>query len=80
MNKHIVVQRYNRILFNNKKEQNTDTYNNMNESQVHFFLGKVARYKSYILHDSILFHFGKGKTVGTENKSVMPRGWGRGKS
>ena len=41
-----------------------------------FFLVKVIRYKTYISHDSILLHFGKGKTVGVENKSVMPRGWG----
>lgn len=34
---------------------------------------------AFLLHDSILFHFGKGKTVGTENKSEMPRGWGQKK-
>lgn len=42
----------------------------MNESQMHFFLANVARYKSYIPHDSPLFHFGKGKTVGMDGKLI----------
>ena len=26
---------------------------------------------------TILFHFGKDKTIGTENKSVVDKGWGK---
>ena len=34
--------------------------------------------KSYIVHDSIITTFWKGKTVGKENRPVVARGWGLG--
>lgn len=51
----------------------------MNEPQMHFLLVKVARYKNYILHDFILFHFGKGncrdrKKISDVQRLGMERG------
>ena len=47
------VQPYNRILFNNKKEQTTDRSNNVDESQKHLCYAKKIKTKEYILYDSI---------------------------
>ena len=59
MNKQIVIQAYNGIFFSNKKEQTIDTLNNMDEAQMHLYLVKVARYKGYMLYNSIYIPFWK---------------------
>lgn len=72
MDKQIVVYPYYRTLFSNKKEWNSNTWNNMNESWKNYAKWKKQTQKTtYNLCDSIYTKFWKNKTIITESRSVI---------
>lgn len=66
----------NGILLGNKKELITDLRNKIDRFQMHYALWKKPDSKGYVLYDSIYITSWKGKTVRSENRSVVARGWG----
>lgn len=61
------------IVLNNKKKFIPDTCNHMDKSQNHYAKWKRAKYKEYILHDSIYIKFYKRQMM-SESRSVVASG------
>ena len=57
MDKQTVAYPSNAILLNNRKEQTTNTCNNMDESQLHYVDWKKPVTEEYVLCDSIYMKF-----------------------
>lgn len=67
-------QMLNGIVVGNKKEQITDINSNVDASWMSYAkLTKPNRKATYCLN-SLIWYSGKGKTLGTETKSVIARG------
>lgn len=74
MDKHIVVQPYNRILISKNKEQISNTINNMNQSQKHNTNSKKLDIKAAYCMIPFIRCSGKEKSIGKEVRSVVARG------
>lgn len=55
-----------------KKEQAIDTFNNIDESQLHYAKRKNCYSNNYMI--PFICHSGKGTTIALENKLVVSRG------
>lgn len=62
------------ILLNNKKEQTTDIYSNMNRFQKYHVKWKEPDTKSYMSYDSIYASFWKRQNYRIEIKLVVAQG------
>lgn len=71
-----MVPPHNGTQLSNKKEHTADTYTSRDESQKHNVTSKKPNTKGYILYDSTDVTFWKSKTVSTEIRCVVARGWG----
>lgn len=56
------------------KEQTTDRYNSIDESQKPYAKGNVQDTRDHLLEDSFYKTFWKGKTMGTEIRTVVMGG------
>lgn len=65
----------NNELLGNKKEWTTDTHTNMNQPQKHYANWKMPDTVIYSL-TPLYVTFWKGKTIRTNNRSVIARAWG----
>lgn len=79
LEKQTMVHSYNRILLSNKKKKKTtiSTCNNIDESQC-ILLSKISHtQKATSCLIPFIWHLGKGKTIGMQNKPVISsgRGW-----
>lgn len=74
--KQIVVYTNKAILFNHKKKWSTDLCYNVSESWKHYSKWKKPDIKGFILDESM--YEGIGKSVKTESRSVVARGWREG--
>lgn len=76
MDKQSVLYRYYRILFSNKKEENTDTCSNMDKWQMLCWM-KAAWLKAYFVYESIYTTLKKRQNYrNSKSQSVGNRNWG----
>ena len=64
------------MLKKKKKEQANKTWKDTEERQIYISWWNKPIWKSYILYDSNLLHYGKGKTVEAAKRSVTARDTG----
>lgn len=77
MEKQTMVHHCNGILFSSRKEQNTETWDNMDESHMRYSKWKYPDSESYLFFIPFIWLSGKTQIIGTENRSVGAMGWVR---
>ena len=74
-----MYKKINKIQTFKKKWTTSDTYNNKDESQMHRAKWKKLDLKGQICMHLFIWHSGKGKTMGMENRPLVASGWSWGR-